>query len=59
MLLDKRFHPNHQAVLAALSINGLRAPPAIVVWNYDTFDNNFDIDNDVTKYLKGGCWFMS
>ena len=24
MLLDKRFHPNHQAVLAAMSINGLK-----------------------------------
>ena len=24
MLLDKRFHQNHQAVLAAMSIDGLR-----------------------------------
>ena len=28
----------------------------IVIWIYDTFDNNFGIDNDFGKYLKGYCW---
>ena len=31
-------------------------PPEIVVWNYDTFDNIFVIENDIQKYLKESCW---
>ena len=27
----------------------------IVVWIYDTFDNNFGIENDFAKYLKENC----
>ena len=27
-----------------------------VVWIHDTFDNNFGIENDFDKYLKGSCW---
>ena len=25
-------------------------------WTYDTFDNNFVIKYDFTKYLKESCW---
>ena len=28
---------------------------AIVVWIYDTFYNNFRIEDDFTKYLKESC----
>ena len=28
----------------------------IVVWSYDTFDLNFGIEINQTKYLKGSCW---
>ena len=31
-------------------------PPGIVVWNYNTFDNIFVIEDDFTKYLKESCW---
>ena len=34
----------------------LRIPPSIVVWICDTFENNFGIDNDFTKYLRESCW---
>ena len=34
---------------SSLGINGLRVPPEIVCWNYDTFDTNFEIENDLTK----------
>ena len=30
-------------------------PLEIVVWIYDTFDNNLGIENDFTKYLKRSC----
>ena len=33
----------------------LHVPLEIVVWIYDTFDNNFGIDNDFTKYLNESC----
>ena len=26
-------------------------PPEIVVWIYNTFDDNFEIENDLIKYL--------
>ena len=29
----------------------------IVVWIYNTFDNNFLILNDFTKNLKESCWY--
>ena len=32
-----------------------RVPQEIVVWIYDTFDNNFSIENDFTKYFKTSC----
>ena len=35
----------------ALSLEGLRVPPEIDSWIYDTFDNNFDVENNFTKYL--------
>ena len=28
----------------------------IVVWNYDTFDNDLGIKNYFEKYLKEYCW---
>ena len=28
----------------------------IVVWIYDTFDNNLEIKDDFEKYLKEYCW---
>ena len=31
----------------------LIVPPGDVVWIYNTFDNNFGIENDFTKYLLG------
>ena len=33
-----------------------RIPTEIVIWIYDTFDNNLEIENDFTKYLKESCW---
>ena len=32
-----------------------RIPQDYVVWIYNTFDNNFEIQNGFTKYLKGSC----
>ena len=31
----------------------------IVVWIYDTYDNNSGIKNTFTKYLKGSRWWDS
>ena len=31
-------------------------PLEIVVWIYNTYDNNLRIENDFTKYLKKSCW---
>ena len=28
----------------------------IVVWTYDSFDYNFGLENDFTKYMKESCW---
>ena len=28
----------------------------IVVWIYDTFDDNFEIENDLEKYMKEYSW---
>ena len=33
-----------------------RVPQEIVVWIFDTFDNNFGIKDDFIKYLKESCW---
>ena len=44
-------------VLAKLVTSSIRVPPSIVVWIYYTFENNFGIDNDFTKYLRESCWF--
>ena len=30
-------------------------PEIIVVWIYDTFDDDFEIQNDFTNYLKESC----
>ena len=45
--------------VALLSINNQKVPLEIVVWIYDTFDNNFVIKNDLTTYLKESCWLCS
>ena len=42
--------------LAISIVFPLRVHSEIVVWIYDTFDNNFEIKNDFTKYLKESCW---
>ena len=44
MLLGEIFHANCQAV----SINGLKVAPEIIVGSHDTFDNNIGIKNDFT-----------
>ena len=31
----------------------------IVVWNFDTFDNNIGLKNNFTKELKESCWKCS
>ena len=51
MLLAKRFHQNHHAVLAAVSINGL----ITVVWTYITFVYNLGIEHWLERYLKEIC----
>ena len=33
----------------------LQGPLEIVVLNYDTFDDNFEIKNNFAKILKRGC----
>ena len=37
------------------NMEGLKVPQEIAVWIFDTFDNNFGIENDFTKYLKERC----
>ena len=37
----------------------LEVPREIVVCIYDTFDNNFEIENYFTKYLKKSCKLCS
>ena len=34
----------------------LREPLEIAVWINDTFDNNLEVKNDFTIYLKEICW---
>ena len=41
--------------LASVSVNVLRVPLEIVVWIYDTFYDDFAIENDCMKYLKESC----
>ena len=36
-------------------MNGLSVPIEIVVWMYNTFDNNFRNGNELTRYLKQNC----
>ena len=28
------------------------------VWIYNTYDNNFAIENDLANYSKESCWFI-
>ena len=37
----------------ASALEGLRVPPEIVVWIYDTFDDNFGTENGFTKIFEG------
>ena len=37
--------------------HGIRLAEQIVVWFYDTFYNNFEIENDFTKHLKES-WYL-
>ena len=43
-------------LLIALNHYCLRVPQEIVVWIFDTFDNNFEIKKKFTIYLKESCW---
>ena len=50
------------AYLECLYFNLVSVNPvtlAIVVFISDTFDNNFGVKNDSTKYLKESCWYCS
>ena len=40
-------------------VNLLRDSLEFAVGYYDTFENNFEIQNDFTKYLKESCWHYS
>ena len=44
------------SIFEMLNPSILRVPLEIVVCNEDTFDNNFWIQNDSTKFLKDSCW---
>ena len=33
--------------------------PLDVLWIYHIYDNNFEIKNYITKYLKGSCCYFS
>ena len=35
----------------ASALKGLRIPPGSVIRNYDTFDHNFDIENDFRQNI--------
>ena len=37
----------------------LKGTLEIVIIIFDTFDNNLQIKNDFTKYLKKSCWYNS
>ena len=39
----------------ASALEGLRVPPEIAVWMYDTFDNIFGSETDFTEYLRESC----
>ena len=51
-------------LFANVSINGLthsclEISLTIVVWNCDTFENNFEIKHILEEYLKGSCLLVS
>ena len=43
----------------ASTLEGLRVSSEVVVWIYDTFGNNFEIENGFTNYLKESCRLSS
>ena len=56
----------HQRVLIesypikdSLNIGRKKVTLEIVVWIFDTFDNNFENENNCTKYLKESCRWCS
>ena len=53
------FSPRGNPGLKGLTHSTLRVSPEIVVWIFNTFDKNFGIKNDFTKYLKESCWLCS
>ena len=42
-------------LLRSLTHSCFRGYPEIVVWIFDTFDNNFEIKDDFTRYFKESC----
>ena len=40
----------------ASALEGLRVTHKIVIWTFDTLDNNLEIKNHFAKYLKESCW---
>ena len=40
---------------AASALEGLRVPPEVAVWIYNTFDDNLGIESYCTKYLNECC----
>ena len=47
---------NRSVAIETVPSNIQRVPLEIVFWNFDTFDNNFGIENNLTKYLKESFW---
>ena len=43
---------HRREVLNIYQIGCFRVPPKSVFWIYNTFENNFGIDNDFTKYSR-------
>ena len=37
-------------------MNALGVILEIVIWIFDTFDNNLEIRSNFTKYSKESCW---
>ena len=62
LLLPAIFHQNcklHGYWLCSRRWLGERRLFHIVVWIYNTFDRNFEIKNDFTKYMMESCRFCS
>ena len=55
-MLEEELKMQEEKVKIQLNTHScLRIPLEKVVCIYDTFDNNFEIRNDFTRYFKGSC----